>query len=145
MGPREVRQFLNADGTPATFTGPVTVLNSPVAFAPASRITTIGVTNPMAKYDKTGTYQDANGNYFIGHAGDANPNDLTYVGPLDTTVDDEAVPANEQKALDEQKAADAANQTEADASAQLIADQRSGGTAPENRKEAGSPENRKAK
>ncbi len=91
----------------------------------------------MAKYDKTGTYQDADGNYFIGHAGDANPNDLTYVGPLDTTVDDEAVPANEQKAADDQKAADA--------SAKLIADQRSGGTAPEHRKEAGAPENRKAK
>ena len=123
-------QFLNADGTPVIVTSPGDLAQTPT-------LTTFGGFNPMAKYDKTGTYQDVDGNYFIGHAGDANPNDLTYVGPLDTTVDDEAVPANEQKALDDQKAADA--------SAKLIADQRSDGTAPENRKEAGSPENRKAK
>ncbi|MDQ3095115.1 MAG: hypothetical protein M3Q82_04015 [Actinomycetota bacterium] len=131
-------QFLNADGTPVIVTSPGDLAQTPT-------LTTFGGFNPMAKYDKTGTYQDAEGNYFIGHAGDANPQDLTYVGPLDTTVDDEAVPANEQKALDDQKAADAAAQAEADASAKLIADQRSGGTAPENRKEAGAPENRKAK
>ncbi len=54
----------------------------------------------MAKIDKSGTYKDDDGNFFVGKAGDAKPENWTYVGPTDDPGDDEA-PGPEVRAVDE--------------------------------------------
>ncbi len=54
----------------------------------------------MAKIDKSGTYKDADGNFYVGRAGDAKPDGWTYVGPTDDPGDDEA-PGPEVRAVPE--------------------------------------------
>lgn len=98
--PRLARQFRDADGRPIDVSGP-----GPQAVVgtgtPVKIVGTMGTTEEvaaMAKIEKTGTYRDEAGNFYVGKAGDALPAGWTYVGPLGAGGDDETVSATERRA-----------------------------------------------
>jgi hypothetical protein len=72
---------------------PVTLQVAAPSATPQPDSTPVGAFPDMAKISKTGTYQDKDGNFYVGKEGDQLPEGWTYSGPLEGTEDTEGAPA----------------------------------------------------